>query len=396
MALQSKLFRGDQALEAAAVSDPAHVTQGASGPHVAKIQQALIQLDAAALTQDGAYGPRTAAAVAAFKQKRQILNTQGKIDDIVGKKTIAALDAEMLAKEGGGPGPGGVTVTIEGPDPLQQVGAPPPGQLQFAIGESALFPSSSLQTAPRPGAPPAKPSVNVVAITGTPQMPLMSFKANVRGADPLVVFQTKFDWVLQISFSAAGCRNGPNRSINHTLRQSDTGAVLIPFFTVVRGGSLTVSVSATINGKIIRDRMTGIRIVATNPTRTDLFAALPNKTMRRMTLQESGGKQFAAAANGGVGPCPLWSGDRLGGAGLFQITRPRPTDDEVWNWRSNIAGGSPHLRPEAGGIARLSRSGAEFGRIPATRAGVQRRTPHAPSCSVDHHSAGFHFRRLRR
>jgi peptidoglycan hydrolase-like protein with peptidoglycan-binding domain len=346
MALQSQLFGGVRELEAAAVSDPAHITQGANGPHVAKIQQALVQLDGATIAQDGAYGSRTAAAVSAFKQKRQILNFQGKIDDIVGKKTMAALDAEMLAKEGGGPAPGEVIITIVGPNSLPQVGAPPQGQLQFAVAESTVLSTSqSLQTAPgtvaapRTGAPPRKPKVTVLAITGTPEMPLMSFQANVRGADPTVVFQTTFNWVLQISFNASACRNGPNRTINQTIRQSDTGAVLIPILRIVRGGSLTVSVSATINGKVIRDRMSGIQIVATNPTRTAVFNALPNKTMRRMVLQESGGKQFAAAANGGVGPCPLWSGDRLGGVGLFQITLPRPKDDEVWNWRSNIAGG---------------------------------------------------------
>lgn len=102
MTLQSKLFRGDQKLEAAAVSDPAHIVQGARGPHVAKIQQALIQLDGAAITPDGAYGRGTAAAVSAFKSKRKILNFAGKIDDIVGKKTMAALDIEMLTKERGG------------------------------------------------------------------------------------------------------------------------------------------------------------------------------------------------------------------------------------------------------------------------------------------------------
>jgi hypothetical protein len=102
MALQSRLFRGDPKLEAAAVSDPAHILQGASGPHVGKIQQALIQLDGAGIDPDGKYGPATARAVSAFKQKRLILNFAGKIDDIVGKKTIAALDAGMLAKERGG------------------------------------------------------------------------------------------------------------------------------------------------------------------------------------------------------------------------------------------------------------------------------------------------------
>lgn len=99
MALQSKLFRGDSRLEAAAVSDPAHIVQGAKGPHVSKIQQALIKLDGAAITADGNYGPKTAAAVSAFKSKRRILNSQGRIDNIVGKKTIAALDAGMLASE---------------------------------------------------------------------------------------------------------------------------------------------------------------------------------------------------------------------------------------------------------------------------------------------------------
>jgi peptidoglycan hydrolase-like protein with peptidoglycan-binding domain len=48
---------------------------------------------------DGAYGPATAAAVSAFKKKRSILNFKGRIDDIVGKKTIAALDVEMAKKE---------------------------------------------------------------------------------------------------------------------------------------------------------------------------------------------------------------------------------------------------------------------------------------------------------
>jgi hypothetical protein len=109
MPLQSQLFRGDPKLEAAAVSDPAHSEPGTKGPHVGKIQQALIQLDGAAITADSSYGPATAAAVAAFKRKRSILNFQGKIDDIVGIKTMAALDSEMLKKERGGGGavPGG-------------------------------------------------------------------------------------------------------------------------------------------------------------------------------------------------------------------------------------------------------------------------------------------------
>lgn len=99
MALQSKLFRDDPKLDAALVSDPAHIYQGANSPHVIKIQQALVQLDGVSIATDGAFGPGTASAVGDFKKKRNILNTAGRIDNIVGKKTMAALDQEMLAKE---------------------------------------------------------------------------------------------------------------------------------------------------------------------------------------------------------------------------------------------------------------------------------------------------------
>ena len=103
MTLQSRLLRNDPNLEAAAVRDSAHIVPGAKGEHVRKIQTALIQLDGAALTTDGSYGPRTAAAVLAYKKKRNIVNHayQTQADDIVGRMTIARLDKELLAAEQG-------------------------------------------------------------------------------------------------------------------------------------------------------------------------------------------------------------------------------------------------------------------------------------------------------
>jgi hypothetical protein len=101
MGLASELFRGDPKLEAAAVSDPAHIVPGATGPHVRKIQTALFLLDVAAIADDELrrtfYGPSTAGAVLAYKQKRKIVNRsyQTQADDIVGKMTIASLDNEM-------------------------------------------------------------------------------------------------------------------------------------------------------------------------------------------------------------------------------------------------------------------------------------------------------------
>jgi len=102
MGLKSKLFSGDSKLEAAAISDPAHIKGGASGKHVAKIQRALILLDGATIPDDELrrefYGVRTSDAVLAYKQKRNIINRsyQASADNIVGRMTMARLDDEMV------------------------------------------------------------------------------------------------------------------------------------------------------------------------------------------------------------------------------------------------------------------------------------------------------------
>jgi peptidoglycan hydrolase-like protein with peptidoglycan-binding domain len=101
MALQSNLFKGDPQLEAAATSNPGHITSGARGLHVAKIQRALNLIQGLSLAEDGVYGAGTAAAVLEYKQQRNIVNTsyQSAADNIVGVLTIAALDQEMLILE---------------------------------------------------------------------------------------------------------------------------------------------------------------------------------------------------------------------------------------------------------------------------------------------------------
>ncbi len=105
MPLQSQCLKGDAKLEAAAVSDPAHIFTGAVGAHVAKIQQALIVLDNANITAAEIaakqYGESTASAVLSFKQKRNIINRsyQSQADNIVGKMTMAALDQALAQRE---------------------------------------------------------------------------------------------------------------------------------------------------------------------------------------------------------------------------------------------------------------------------------------------------------
>ena len=109
MSLQSQSFKGDQKLEAAAVSDPGHIMLGANGVHVSKIQRGVMQLDGATISSDelsnAQYGMSTANAVLAYKQKRNIVNRsyQTQADNIVGKMTMTTLDKEILIKESADP-----------------------------------------------------------------------------------------------------------------------------------------------------------------------------------------------------------------------------------------------------------------------------------------------------
>jgi peptidoglycan hydrolase-like protein with peptidoglycan-binding domain len=105
MLLRSKLLKDDAKLQACLVNDSAHVTQGAVGDHVARIQAALailddLQIDAGEILTNK-YGASTAAAVLRFKRKRAIINRsyQTQADNIVGKITIGVLDAELLQHE---------------------------------------------------------------------------------------------------------------------------------------------------------------------------------------------------------------------------------------------------------------------------------------------------------
>jgi peptidoglycan hydrolase-like protein with peptidoglycan-binding domain len=155
MVLQSRLFRGDAKLEAAASVDPAHIVPGARGPHVGKIQQALIRLDGATIAVDSIYGPATAAAVLAYKKKRNIINTsrQTQADNIVGTMTMAALDRELLAAESLLSGPARIDALLPGPSAVPRRPGPLPG-FKFGVAAFPPFPGDP-QIIPDGTPPPA-------------------------------------------------------------------------------------------------------------------------------------------------------------------------------------------------------------------------------------------------
>jgi peptidoglycan hydrolase-like protein with peptidoglycan-binding domain len=179
MPLQSQLFRGDPKLEAAAVLDSAHIVPGARGDHVRKIQQALIRLEGVSIAPDGDYGPATAAAVLAFKQKRNIINRsyQTQADNIVGKMTIAVIDEELLNKEGGVSPPicyfgcGGFA-QIGGSPRLNLIAAPtPPSAAELKLMNDAFNQSRlSLQDALRALADLLKPVNDAIVKNASPSL----------------------------------------------------------------------------------------------------------------------------------------------------------------------------------------------------------------------------------
>lgn len=105
MALVSRRFAGVAELQACAVEDSAHLLGGSQGSHVALVQQALIDLgEQIESGASGIYGTDTEAAVTSYKAARNILNAAGQVDPIVGKKTLATLDAEIERFDAAGEG----------------------------------------------------------------------------------------------------------------------------------------------------------------------------------------------------------------------------------------------------------------------------------------------------
>lgn len=98
--LSSRLFTvpPNDRLERCAKNNSDHIPPGSTGDHVKCIQIALNQLSKVFLKIDGIYGPRTAAAVVAFKEAQSppLRQTwQSVADNIVGIGTVKALDKQM-------------------------------------------------------------------------------------------------------------------------------------------------------------------------------------------------------------------------------------------------------------------------------------------------------------
>ena len=222
-------------------------------------------------------------------------------------------------------------------------------QMEAQAGASDLVApagTNSTLAGPRPSPRPSSgpPALRIVlpadnsrfTVGPQPSMPSIRAQAKVVGVTPDPTQATSFEWTIQIRFDAQTCPHGPNRQINPPdVVQTVVGPNAVFNLSLVRGGQITLIARANIQGFALEASTSGMVVQGTNPARSDVRTALPNATLFKICSLESDLRQFLASPNGGVGACPLWSADGLGGAGLFQITNPPPSDDVVWNWRSN-------------------------------------------------------------
>ncbi len=144
----------------------------------------------------------------------------------------------------------------------------------------------------------------------------------------------RFEWTATLELEPAGVPHAMGRVTRHpAMRAMTEAAEFIVPFTAVRGGTLTVNVTATVDGKQAT-ASAKVPVLGTNPTAALLRAEGAPELLLKLMMAESGLRQFGTKGEGAG--YPLFSGDNLGGVGLGQITIPAPTDDEVWHWQANL------------------------------------------------------------
>jgi hypothetical protein len=192
-------------------------------------------------------------------------------------------------------------------------------------------------------------------------MPSITAKATLQNVTPDPKVPPQFQWSATLVFSGGPCPYSGVRTISHPAMSGATVSPANQFkipFTQIRGGSLTIRVSVRVGNDTLTAESAGLTVAGTNPNIGSLQIAAPaNAAFRKLTRLESGLRQFRSP------DCPLFSADNMGGVGLCQLTSPAPSDDQVWSWKANLAGGVALWNSKEGaarGFADNVRKGAEF------------------------------------
>jgi hypothetical protein len=185
-----------------------------------------------------------------------------------------------------------------------------------------------------------------LVISADPALPAIIVRVRIPKINDTDQQKITFTYSAAISYDAKRCLNSPPRDMKWgTAGTADSTTFRIPITKFV-GGKISLSISAQLESSTIMGSR-DLDIVAMNPSRSTAKQASPNLVLAKIASHESSGMRQFDAPNGSIASCPLWSRDRLGGVGMFQITNPKPTDDEVWNWRENLKAGNRILNAKA-------------------------------------------------
>jgi len=191
---------------------------------------------------------------------------------------------------------------------------------------------------------PKNQTVFDITASPVPKMPNIVADVTLTGAKATGI---QFQWTVTIGLPAEG---GGRDITDVSFTQTTTGKSVNfhgkAWNKLIRGGDVTITVKAVVNGQALEATMGGLEIIGENPSTAQIQAfidtrAIPAKfpavtqysyhqVLADIVTAESSNQQF-------VDGLPNWSPDGKFGAGLMQVTPA--TDAEVWSWQANLSAG---------------------------------------------------------
>jgi len=205
------------------------------------------------------------------------------------------------------------------------------------IGKKAVTTSLSISI-------PKNQTVLDITASPVPKMPNIVADVTLTGAKATGI---QFQWTVTIGLPAEG---GGRDITDVSFTQTTTGKSVNfhgkAWNKLIRGGDVTITVKAVVNGQVMEATLGGLEIIGENPTAAQVQAFIDTKkipakypgvtqysydtVVADIVQAESSNQQF-------VNGLPNWSPDGKFGAGLMQVTPA--TDAEVWSWQANLSAG---------------------------------------------------------
>lgn len=142
----------------------------------------------------------------------------------------------------------------------------------------------------------------------------------------------------------------------------------VDFGSQIRGGKLTVTAKATVNGRDISGQATAI-VRGVNPSQSAILKAFPRTRFgliaSKVAMAESSMCQFTPAGRNDAGGMPNMS--RTNDLGIMQLNAPTgsvTSGDQIWDWRENVRRGMEELTGKQRAALLASRNALDSDRLP--------------------------------